>query len=112
MPTTEAELTVVSEIGKYSYFFSWSHFSMIQTDRKVIYASDNTITIKTITWETPHEKISFDEYLRKRVNDEVDKNITKLKSDIQATKIIVAREYAPNYLGLGVGVNKKVKTNS
>ena len=109
---TTTELTVVSEIGKFSYFFPWSHFSMIQTDRKVIYASDNSITIKRITWKTPQEKVSFDEYLRKRVDDEVDKNITKLKSEIQATNLIVAREYAPNYLGLGVNKNKFLEISS
>ena len=36
----------------------------------------------------------------------------KLKSEIQATNLIVAREYAPNYLGLGVNKNKFLEISS
>ena len=50
MPKNETTKLVVASVPeKSSYFFEWSQYRMIQCQQNIMYALDNSLTVKNLT---------------------------------------------------------------
>ena len=104
--TETTTLEVVSQPLKWTYFFEWSMYQMVQTNQKVIYALDNELTTRRLQWESETKLLKFGEYLEHKSNEALNKNITHLKKIIDNTTDIIAEEFVSNYKGFGISKNK------
>lgn len=97
-----SQLTVLNKLKKYSYFFSWSKYKMIQADQKVIYSLDNQLTVKNLTWHTKETALNFANYVRTTTEMRIADNITNLRKEVNNLTAITNLDFEPNFLGLGV----------
>ena len=104
----KTKLEIVSSPGKWSYFFLWRVYSMIQTDRKVIYAPDNKLTVRTLEWRAGEQLLRFDSYLEKKATDVFHSNISHLKELVENTTLIITEEYEADY-AMGMSKNKFIE---
>lgn len=102
-----SKLEVISQSNsQFSYFLKWTDFSMVQTDRSVMYALDNGLTVKSLKWKSPDQAVQLDRYLEVKSLESFNKNVSNLKKLLENTTDIVFQEFQDDYMGLGVTKNK------
>ena len=97
--TTKTKLTVVSTQDRNTYFLPWELYLYAQTGINVIYALDNSIVVRNISYPAPQylEKLKFQLYntTLKYENE----NITLLKKLIEETADIALEDYRIELIG-------------
>ena len=95
-------LTVASSTHKFSYFLEWQYYTMIQSDHRIMYSLDNSLTIRNLTWTAPSTSYTFREYLAKTSRHLIAANISLLQEKIENTTVLVHADLSPNFLGLNI----------
>ena len=104
------KLTLLSKNRKQTYFFTWHDFSMVQTDRKIMYALDHAVKPLVIKkWQNPQNMKKLQSYLANRTVYHTDQNLAKLKATLDETEALILEDLTPNFLGLGSSSTKKNK---
>ena len=102
------KLTLLSKNRKQTYFFTWHDFSMVQTDRKIMYALDHAVKPLVIKkWQNPQNMKKLQSYLANRTVYHTDQNLAKLKATLDETEALILEDLTPNFLGLGSSSTKK-----
>ena len=100
------QLTVLNQEQKYSYFFSWSTYKMIQSQQKVMYSLDNELVVKNLTWKSEKMSVDFHEYVKITAAKQIATNISRLQETLDNVTSIAEMDFKPNFLGLGISRRK------
>ena len=107
MPKNETTKLVVASVPeKSSYFFQWSKYRMIQCQQNIMYALDNSLTVRNLTEKTNEINLDLIKYLKIREIQYHAQNISILSDRLENTTQIALQDYQPNYLGLGASKKK------
>lgn len=95
-------LSVISTQDKFSYFLEWQYYTMIQSDQRIMYSLDNSLTIRNLTWSAAQASYNFKTYLANTSKHLVLTNISLLQEKIDNTTVLVNADLNPSYLGLNL----------
>ena len=103
MPVGEtSKLSILNVDGKFSYFFSWTEYKMIQSKQKVMYSPNNRLVVKNLTWKTRQNFLEFNKLLKTTSVNLIASNISKLKKDLDNVTSIAMLDFTPDFMGLGI----------
>jgi hypothetical protein len=94
------KLSVITEPGKFTYFLEWQFFTMIQSDQRIMYSLDNSLTIRNLTWSSPIMSYNFKGYLADTSKHVILTNISLLQKKIENATILAQADFSPDFMGL------------
>ena len=103
MPLGEtSKLSILNVEGRFSYFFSWTMYKIIQSKHKVIYSPNNELVVKNLTWEMEQNFLDFRNLIKINSAELIANNVSKLKKELDNVTSIALKDFTPDYLGMRI----------
>ena len=97
-----SKLSILNVDRKFSYFFSWTEYKMIQSKQKVMYSPNNRLVVKNLTWKTRQNFLEFNKLLKTTSVNLIASNISKLKKDLDNVTSIAMQDFTSDQCSTGI----------